>query len=140
MSIVLSKVAEPYAEALLALATKTNTLQETTNDMNIVSQFLANSNDLKKFTRAKIYTLYNPSFKSINIKKRNYKPKNNINILNISRFVDQKDHFTLLKAINIIKERLNFSLLIVGYGKKKKLFTIFYLKMCHCVYGGNYFG
>jgi F-type H+-transporting ATPase subunit delta len=49
MSIVLSKVAEPYAEALLALATKTNTLQETTNDMNIVSQFLANSNDLKKF-------------------------------------------------------------------------------------------
>jgi len=49
MSIVLSKVAEPYAEALLDLAKSTGALKETTNDMNIVSQFLVNSNDLKKF-------------------------------------------------------------------------------------------
>jgi F-type H+-transporting ATPase subunit delta len=48
MSIV-SKVAEPYAEALLDLAKSNDSLKETTNDMNIVSQFLANSNDLKKF-------------------------------------------------------------------------------------------
>lgn len=48
MSIV-SKVAEPYAEALLDLAKSSASLKETTNDMNIVSQFLANSNDLKKF-------------------------------------------------------------------------------------------
>jgi F-type H+-transporting ATPase subunit delta len=49
MSIVVSKVAEPYAEALLDLAKSNDSLKETTNDMNIVSQFLANSNDLKKF-------------------------------------------------------------------------------------------
>ena len=49
MSIVLSKVAEPYAEALLDLAKSNDCLKETTNDMNIVSQFLANSSDLKKF-------------------------------------------------------------------------------------------
>jgi F-type H+-transporting ATPase subunit delta len=49
MSIVLSKVAEPYAVALLALALRSNALKETTNDMNIVSQFLSNSSDLKKF-------------------------------------------------------------------------------------------
>jgi len=49
MSIVLSKVAEPYAEALLALAKSNGSLKETTNDMNIVTQFLANSSDLKKF-------------------------------------------------------------------------------------------
>jgi F-type H+-transporting ATPase subunit delta len=49
MAIVLSKVAEPYAEALLDLAISTDALKETTNDMNIVSQFLANSSDLKKF-------------------------------------------------------------------------------------------
>ena len=48
MSIV-SKVAEPYAEALLDLAKSNGSLKETTNDINIVSQFLANSNDLKKF-------------------------------------------------------------------------------------------
>ena len=49
MSIVLSKVAEPYAEALLELAKSNGSLKETTNDMNIVTQFLANSSDLKKF-------------------------------------------------------------------------------------------
>jgi len=49
MSTVVSKVAVPYAEALLDLAKSTGTLKETTNDMNIVSQFLANSSDLKKF-------------------------------------------------------------------------------------------
>ena len=49
MSIVLSKVAEPYAEALLELAKSNGSLKETTNDMNIVTQSLANSSDLKKF-------------------------------------------------------------------------------------------
>jgi F-type H+-transporting ATPase subunit delta len=49
MSIVLSKVAQPYAEALLDLAESNDSLKETTNDMNIVSQFIANSSDLKKF-------------------------------------------------------------------------------------------
>jgi F-type H+-transporting ATPase subunit delta len=39
----------PYAEALLDLAKSNDSLKETTNDMNIVSQFLANSSDLKKF-------------------------------------------------------------------------------------------
>jgi F-type H+-transporting ATPase subunit delta len=43
------KVAEPYAEALLDLAKSNNSLKATTNDMNIVSQFLVNSSDLKKF-------------------------------------------------------------------------------------------
>jgi F-type H+-transporting ATPase subunit delta len=49
MSIVLSKVAVPYAEALLDLAKSNDSLKDTTNDINIVSQFLANSSDLKKF-------------------------------------------------------------------------------------------
>ena len=49
MSIVLSKVAEPYSEALLDLAKSNDSLKETTNDMNVVSQFLANSSDLTKF-------------------------------------------------------------------------------------------
>ena len=56
MSIVLNKVAEPYAEALLDLAKSTDSLKETTNDMNIVSQFLANSSDLKKFLGNPIIT------------------------------------------------------------------------------------
>jgi len=49
MSIVLSKVAGPYAEALLDLAKSNDSLKETTNDINVISQFLTNSSDLKKF-------------------------------------------------------------------------------------------
>ena len=49
MSIVLSKFAEPYAEALLDLAKSNDSLKETTNDMNFVSQILGDSSDLKKF-------------------------------------------------------------------------------------------
>jgi F-type H+-transporting ATPase subunit delta len=56
MSNVVTKVAEPYAEALLGLAKANNTLKETTNDINIVSQFLANSSDLKKFLANPIIT------------------------------------------------------------------------------------
>ena len=43
------KIVEPYAEALLELSNSNDSLKETTNDMNIVSQFLVNSSDLKKF-------------------------------------------------------------------------------------------
>jgi F-type H+-transporting ATPase subunit delta len=45
----IGKIVEPYAEALLELANSSGSLKETTNDMNIVSQFLVNSSDLKKF-------------------------------------------------------------------------------------------
>ena len=46
---VVSKIVEPYAEALLELAVSSKTLDEVNNDMNIVSQFLLNSGDLQKF-------------------------------------------------------------------------------------------
>ena len=41
-----TKIAEPYAEALLELTGSSN---ELTTDMNVVSQFLATSSDLKNF-------------------------------------------------------------------------------------------
>jgi len=45
-----TKIAEPYAEALLELAVS-DSLNDLTTDMNVVSQFLATSSDLKKFFR-----------------------------------------------------------------------------------------
>ena len=41
-----TKIAEPYAEALLELSDSSKKL---TTDMNVVSQFLATSSDLKNF-------------------------------------------------------------------------------------------
>jgi F0F1-type ATP synthase delta subunit len=45
-----TKIAEPYAEALLEL-TVSGSSNELTTDMNVVSQFLASSSDLKKLFR-----------------------------------------------------------------------------------------
>jgi F-type H+-transporting ATPase subunit delta len=56
MSIVLSKVAEPYAQALLELAKSNNSIQETNRDISIVSSFLLCSIDLKKFLVSPIRT------------------------------------------------------------------------------------
>tara|TARA_Y100000590_G_scaffold424919_1_gene532353 strand:- start:1150 stop:2235 length:1086 start_codon:yes stop_codon:yes gene_type:complete len=76
------------------------------------------SNHLEKYINSKVYTLYNPCFDTIKFRQKKYYSKNKINILNISRFEKQKDHLTLLRAINRskIKHRLNLSL--VGYGNK----------------------
>ena len=78
------------------------------------------STDLSKYVNRKIYTLYNPCFKEVKKKKIIYKAGSKIKILNISRFENQKDHFTLLNAINIspIKDKIN--LILVGYGYNQK--------------------
>jgi F-type H+-transporting ATPase subunit delta len=49
MSIVLSKVADPYAAALLDLAKSNDSLKETINDINLVLQFFVNKSNLTKF-------------------------------------------------------------------------------------------
>ncbi len=94
--------------------------------------------DLQKYTNRTVYTLYNPCFNSIKTKKKKYYKKNKINILNISRFEKQKDHLTLLKAINSSKIKNRINLILVGYGSelkeiknyvyKNKIKTKFYLQ------------
>jgi glycosyltransferase involved in cell wall biosynthesis len=84
-------------------------------------------NEIKKKFSLNSVCIYNPlNYKEIisqskNVNKFNFfKKKNNeILILNIGRLVDQKDHETLLKAINIIDKKINYKLLIIGEGDKK---------------------
>ena len=76
--------------------------------------------NLHKYTNRRVYTLYNPCFDVIKFKRRKYNRKNKINILNISRFETQKDHLTLLKAINNSKIKHRINLLLVGHGSKLK--------------------
>ena len=54
--------------------------------------------------------------------------KNLIKIINIGRFTDQKDHLTLLRAVNYIKELLPIKLLIIGRGIKLKKMNDFIKK------------
>ena len=89
------------------------------------------SKDLATFLNKEVITIHNPIIisnknKVIN-KKENKNTNNFFKILNIGRLENQKDHTTLIKAVNILKNKINFKLNIVGYGteykKIKKLIT-----------------
>ena len=76
----------------------------------------------KKFS-IKSSLIYNPLNKNeILLKSKEeiklilFKKKKSLKLLNISRFTDQKDHLTLLKAFKKIHQIINVELLIVGYG------------------------
>lgn len=113
--------------------------------LKLADKIIVNSKDFKSQYR-EIFNLnpvmiYNPLNKnniiSLSKKKINFpffsKNKNSIKIINIGRFTDQKDHMTLLKAVNFIKKNnFNFKLLIVGRGinfiKMKKFIKKYNLK------------
>jgi glycosyltransferase involved in cell wall biosynthesis len=88
-----------------------------------------NSLDFKKKFKTKfnIQTecIYNPLNKKEIITKSKVKSKikfdkKKLNIINVGRYTDQKDQLTLLKAVNRIKDKIKFNLLIVGRGVEKK--------------------
>ena len=65
----------------------------------------------------KTQVIYNPSFfKKFKIKKN--KNKYLIN-LTVGRLEKSKDQITILKAINLIKNKIPLKLTIVGYGSQK---------------------
>ena len=82
----------------------------------------------KKFkTKFKIHAecIYNPLNKKEIIRKSKIKnkikfDKKKLNLINVGRYTDQKDQLTLLKAVNRIKEKINFNLLLVGSGVEKE--------------------
>lgn len=69
--------------------------------------------------------IYNPLDKKNIIKKSqkkvslNFFNNNNLKIINIGRLTKQKDQITLLKALNLVKRKLNFNLIILGSGSEK---------------------
>ena len=102
---------------------------------------MVNSIEFKKSLKKKFNVnakcIYNPLDKTEILKKSKSKSKKffksnkKIKILNIGRYVDQKDQETLIKALNEIKNKLNFEAIIVGKGilKKKILILIDKFKM-----------
>ena len=93
---------------------------------------IVNSKDFKKEIDKEFNInselIYNPlnkleilkkSKKKINLKFFSKNKKNFIKIINIARFTDQKDQTTIIKAINILKNKINIKLLMIGYGDYK---------------------
>tara|TARA_B100000989_G_scaffold277809_1_gene239056 strand:- start:521 stop:1615 length:1095 start_codon:yes stop_codon:yes gene_type:complete len=94
----------------------------------LANEIIVNSLDFKKKFKSNFdlesVCIYNPLNKKEILAKSKLKTKfkfskNKINLINVGRFTEQKDQITLLKAVNFIKKKIKFNLLIVGYGKKK---------------------
>ena len=90
-------------------------------------EIIVNSYEFKKQMDKKFGTSCKVIYNPLNINEIKQKAKENINIkffkekkclkfINIARFTDQKDHFTLLNAFKNIVKKINFKLLIIGYG------------------------
>ena len=96
--------------------------------LKAAEKVIVNSKDFKKIIKKEFnvnaITIYNPLNKKeiIKLSKKKIKfsffEKNYLNLINIGRLEDQKDHFTLLNAIKLIRHRINVKLLIIGNGNK----------------------
>ena len=89
--------------------------------------------DLNKEFQVNSICIYNPldEKKIIHKSKKRIKKifnKNTLKIINIGRFVDQKDQLTLLKALNEIKNKINFNAVIIGRGILEKKLKDYILK------------
>ena len=88
---------------------------------------------LKKF-KIKTLVIYNPLNVneiiklSKNSKKNNFFKKKYINIIAIGRFTKQKNHLLILRAINILKNKINFKVLLIGQGEYLRLYKDFIKK------------
>lgn len=97
----------------------------------IPKKIIVNSKDFKseidrKFN-IKSKLIYNPlNVKTIKDSSRqkikfNFFNNSKIKAINVARFTDQKDHFTLLESVNkLVLKKKSIKLLIMGYGPNKK--------------------
>jgi glycosyltransferase involved in cell wall biosynthesis len=107
--------------------------------LNLADKIIVNSLEFKKELKKKFnlnaICIYNP-LDCIKIKKlskikikENFFKKKFINIITIGRFTEQKDHLTLLKSINLLKNKIKIKLLIIGEGiNKNKILKYIKLK------------
>lgn len=98
------------------------------NIFKYADKIIVNSHDFKKKFKDRFdldtTCIYNPLDVKEIIKKSKTKspynfPNTDLKIINIGRFVDQKDQITLLKALNLIKDKISFHLYLVGRGVEK---------------------
>ena len=97
--------------------------------LNLADKVMVNSyefkKELKKEFNVNSICIYNPLNKKEIIKNSKNKSKkifktDNLKILNIGRFTEQKDQLTLLKALNLLKNKIKFEAVIIGKGVLKK--------------------
>ena len=91
------------------------------SDEIVVNSF-AFKNEFKRRFNLHSKCIYNPLNKKEVLKLSrkkilfNFFKKNFLNLISIGRIVKQKDHITILKSINHLKDKLKIKLLIIGEG------------------------
>lgn len=96
-----------------------NTLKKSNTIIVNSHQF---KNELKRKFNVQANLIYNPLdkkniiFRSNLSKKKYYKKPDSLKIINVGRYVDQKDQITLLKALNEIKNKIKFEAILLGRG------------------------
>ena len=107
--------------------------------ISIADAVIVNSKEFKKEMenkfKIKVHCIYNPlNFNEIiklSKKKINYnffKDKKSLKLINLGRFTKQKDQITILKALKLLKNKINFKLLIIGSGLEKNNLSSYLLK------------
>ena len=97
---------------------------------SMADKIIVNSEEFKKELKLKFNLnsecIYNPLNKKEIIKKSKKKvnisffKKNDFKIISVARFTDQKDHFCLIRSINLLKKKYkNIKVLLIGYGERK---------------------
>ncbi len=99
--------------------------------LRLANLIIVNSYEFKKELKKRLnlvsICIYNPLNKDEIIKLSKHKIKNTffkkdtLNIINVGRFADQKDQICLLKAVNLIKGKIDIRLLIIGKGNYKNI-------------------
>lgn len=95
-----------------------------------LNDIIVNSYEFKRELKIKFNlnskVIYNPLNISEILKKSKQKiklkffnQKRILKIINVARLTKQKDHITLLKALKLINNKINYRLLIMGYGPEK---------------------
>jgi len=99
------------------------------NAKKIICNSMELAEEFKKISKNKNVTyIYNPTLKinhkklskKINIIEKPFIKKNKPIIISIGRLDDNKNQMMILKALNCIKKKINYNLVLIGEGKNKK--------------------
>ena len=107
--------------------------------IKLADDVMVNSFEFKKLFEKKfnikvkcIYNPFNKDFIKQNLKNNKsaatFFKKNYLNIVSVGRLTDQKDHLTLLKAINLLDSNYKVRVAIIGKGDKKNQLQRFIFK------------
>nr|YP_010335840.1 ATP synthase CF1 delta subunit [Chroothece richteriana]UNJ14246.1 ATP synthase CF1 delta subunit [Chroothece richteriana] len=92
---VAARIAQPYAEALLEISSKNNTVSSVTEDIKIVSDTLANSQELSQFFANPLIDVFTKK----KLLEKVFDQKINVSLLNFLMILTDKKRINMVESI-----------------------------------------